>query len=370
MLQAIAMIAGFAILLWSLGLPSIRFADAANLTQVSDTLSDSSPAASSTHTVVFTTPTGVGNSETIQITFPAGFTGSSTIVAADVTFLDGVTSQTVVDGVPAAGQWGLTWSNNTFILTAAADESIAAGGTSTITVGNASGNRLSNPATPTNGNQSYEIDITAGASDSGSTRVVILDSVTVTAAVDTIFTFSVNGLPAGSSMNGDTSTGASGSTTIPFGELTANNATTVAQQLAVSTNAANGFTVTVQTDGQLESSTGADIDAFDDGVVSTLPATWSAPAGTVGSENTYGHWGVTSDDPSANRASEFGSQEYVGVDTTPVNVMSHTGPVNGTNEGGIGQGTTTVGYQIEISALQEAGDDYTAQLIYVATPTF
>ena len=40
MLKPIALIAGLAILLWSLGLPSLRFADAANVSSFSDTLTD------------------------------------------------------------------------------------------------------------------------------------------------------------------------------------------------------------------------------------------------------------------------------------------------------------------------------------------
>ena len=46
--------------------------------------------------------------------------------------------------------------------------------------------------------------------------------------------------------------------------------------------------------------------------------------------------------------------------------MGHTGPANAA---GVGIGTTTVGYKIELSSLQEAGD-YTTTLTYVATPTF
>ena len=73
MLKTIATIVGFAIILWSLGLPSLRFAEAANITDVSDTLSDSAPSAQSDHTFTFVTPSGVPNGATTTITFPAGF---------------------------------------------------------------------------------------------------------------------------------------------------------------------------------------------------------------------------------------------------------------------------------------------------------
>jgi len=367
MLQAIAVIASLALILWSLGLPSLRFADAANLIEVSDTLSDSSPSASSSHTFVFTSPTGIAAGEYATITMPTGFTAVSGITAADVTLATSSANTVGADctatdiGFTAVGQ------DLVFEFCATASNFLAANGTTTITVGDGTSNQIVNPSSPAGGNESYEVDILAGSSDSGSTRIVILDSVTVSASVDTIFQFEVGGVSAGTDVNGDTTTGTTGSTTIPFGTLSATGgATTTAQLLTVNTNASNGYTVTVQIDGPLESSTGADIDGFAEAVADD-PESWSPPLGTLGVEETYGHWGVTSDDATAGRSVEFGSQEYVGVTTTPRIVMGHTGPANGE---GVGVGTTTVGYKVQISALQEAGDDYTAQLTYIATPTF
>ena len=66
-LQATAAIVSLAILLWSLGLPSFHFVEAANVTTYSDTLSTSEPSVVSDHTIVFTTPTGVAAGETIII---------------------------------------------------------------------------------------------------------------------------------------------------------------------------------------------------------------------------------------------------------------------------------------------------------------
>ena len=47
--------------------------------------------------------------------------------------------------------------------------------------------------------------------------------------------------------------------------------------------------------------------------------------------------------------------------------MGNTGPADGTTAG---IGAARIGYQVQISALQEAGDDYTTTLRYIATPTF
>lgn len=368
MLQAIATIAILAVLFWSLGLPALRLADAANLTTVSDTVSDSTPSASSTHTFVFTTPTGLVNGQTATITMPVGFTGIAALTASDVT-LATTSAATIAANCSATDHIGFSTSGQNLVFEFCAGDGayIGAGGSTTITVGIGAADDITNPATE----GSYEINFTVGASDTGATRVVIINGVTVTASVDTIFTFSVSGTAAGTSMNGDTSTGNTTTTTIPFGTLTNGVATTSAQLLTVNTNAANGYSVTVLADGDLESSTGANINSFVDGSDTNDPVSWSAPTSVLGSSNTYGHWGVTTDDSSAQRgggSNEFASQEYVGVSsTTPHIVMGHTGPANGQ---GVGVGTTTVGYKIQISALQEAGDDYEAVLTYVATPTF
>jgi hypothetical protein len=66
LLQAMAFVVGLAIVLWSLGLPTFRFAEAANVRLVSDTLSDSAPSVPSNHTISFVTPTGVPNGDSIS----------------------------------------------------------------------------------------------------------------------------------------------------------------------------------------------------------------------------------------------------------------------------------------------------------------
>lgn len=369
LLKTIATIGGLAILLWSLGLPSLRFADAANITTVSDTLSDSAPSASSNHTITFTTPTGVANGGTIAITFPAGFNLSS-IVSTDV---DIASSSNFTVAANCSGSEPVSAAVSgqvlTFTFCSGDGGSLSAGATTTIkigqnaTFGTTGTNRIVNPASE----GSYEINFAVGSSDTGATRVVILNNVVVSAAVDTLFTFSVAGVAGGQTVNGDTTTGSSSSTSIPFGTLQPGVATTVAQTLTVNTNATNGYVVTVQVDQPLQSSTGADIDGFVDGSYTDTPTTWVAPASTLGSENTYGHWGITSDDATTTRAAQFGTSEYASASTSPRVVMSNNGPANGV---GTGVGTTKVGYKVQIGALQEAGDDYTATLTYVATPTF
>ena len=180
------------------------------------------------------------------------------------------------------------------------------------------------------------------------------------------------GVAGGTTVNtADTTGGTTTATTIPFGTINAGVASTAAQRLTVVTNARSGFAVTVKADSQMVSSNGADIDGFANGAYTTTPTAWTAPTGTPGSENTYGHWGLTSDDDSVTGGNLFnvgaGGNRYVSASTTPVEVFKHTGPANGTTQG---VGTTLVGYKVQRSALQEAAEDYTATLTYVATPVF
>lgn len=372
LLQALASVVGLAILLWSLGLPTFRFAEAANVRLVSDTLSDSAPSVPSNHTISFVTPTGVAPSEFIVLDFSNGPFGLGAVAFDDIDITDDGTDLSVTAGC-TGGDIGFSTSTNTISLEFCGITELPANGTTTIQIGTnatheATGNaQLTNPAVG-----SYEIDITAGSVDSGTTRVAIISPVVVTAAVDTSFTFTVAGVATGT-VNQEAITGSTSATSIPFGVLTQGSATTSAQQLSVSTNASYGFAVTVQVDQQLLSSTGADIDGFIDGAYTDTPVAWDPPTATISDEDTWGHWGLTTEDASltAGLTDPFDAggtgQLFVSASTTPVEVFRHNGPSDGVTAN---VGRTRVGYKVEISPLQEAGNDYTATLTYVATPVF
>lgn len=359
MLQAIAAIAGLAILLWSLGLPSLRFADAANLLDVSDTLSTSEPSVTATHTFVFTTPTGESGSD-IVISFEDSSFDISTVGAEDIT-ISTTTAYSVQNGAGAGQVWGVaTSSGATRTITLQNSGSIVLDPYATVTIAIAD---IVNP-----GVGSYGIDIDTGT-DVGGAHVAIVSPVVVTAAVDTSLTFTVGGVNGGTTVNGTTTTGATTDTTIPFGTLEVGVASTAAQSLAVVTNAANGFVVTTQMDGMLRTPTGSDIDGFIEGAYTDTPTDWQAPVGVAGQENTYGHWGVTTNDTSITESLNdyFADQQYVSASTSPIEVFRHDGPADGTTAH---VGLTQVAYTVQINGLQEAATDYTAEIVYVATPVF
>jgi hypothetical protein len=228
-------------------------------------------------------------------------------------------------------------------------------------------NHVTNPTTV----GSYKITIGGTQTDSGTAMVAILNQVTVTASVDTTLTFTVSGVASGNTINNETISTTTTATAIGFGTLASGTPVVGAQDLAVTTNAQNGFVVTVHEDQNLLSANGADIDLFSDGSAVSTPQPWATPTAALGVENTYGHIGLTSNDTDLN-GNEFFSGSVIKwagnfYPTTTRTVFSNSGPADGTTQNA---GRARVGYKILVSSLQEAANDYTNHLIYVCTPTF
>ncbi len=373
----VAMILIISTLLWATGAPLLmRHADAAQLLNVSDTLTDSNLGAGTKHVIRYTTASSTPAGGTIKIQFDAAGSAFSQIGSAATSTDISATGMTVVSNLaactggadrvyPVPNYNNGTDENITFTV---CPSNTVGTGAKTITIGTATSTPLiTNPAVT----GSYRVTISGSNGDYGDTRVAVLGNVTVTAAVDTIFTFTVAGLATSTSVNGDSTTGSTTATAIPFGTIAPGpgGAKVMGQRLTVVTNAANGFSVTVVENQNLLSATGADIDLFQDGVPVATPATWASPSNTLGSENSYGHIGVTSDDAITSNGAEFVGSKYAGNfgPGGPRQVFYHNLPSNGTVTG---VGTTDVAYKLEIGSLQEAGNDYTNTLTYVATPIF
>lgn len=365
--KGIATLLASALVLWALGMHLFSVAEAANLTSIRDTLGNSAPSEVSNHTFQFTLPAsgdGIAAGETIVVTFPAGFNMGS-VAFGDVDLSVGGSDQTLA-ATPSGATWGASVSGQN--LTLLSGSATAASGTQIIievgtnaTFGGTGTNQVTNPASI----QSYEFTIVAGVEDSGQFRVAIVDDVEVTANVDTTLTFIVSGTPNGTTIGSVPTTTATTTTsnTLPFETLTGGTSKTLAQDLSVATNAIQGYVVTVEQSQNLLSSTGADIDGFIDGAYTNTPTAWTAPSNNISNENTWGHWGLTSTDNDYFAVSDT----WVAASTTPRAIMAHNGPSDGTTPM---IGAARVGYQAEITALQEAGDDYSTTLTYIATPTF
>jgi hypothetical protein len=391
--RAIAFVTALALLAWSLGLPALLHrAEAAGLNSLSDTISDSDLGVNAAHRIVFTTPNGLtgyaAERQNFRVSFDpdsqafdfSGFTAGDVDLVQGATLVANAGACTVADPEIFVTVGG----GDTLDFTICENDTVASSTTFVIDVGTTTGgNLINNPSSATSTViriEGYDTgaNVLAGP-DAGDTRVVIIDDVTVTAAVDTIFTFSINPVGAGNTVNNDVTvtSGTSTATSVPFGTIAPGVAKLMAQELRVDTNALNGFSVTVQSDVTLTAGNGATIDPFDDGYATASSTLWAGPSGTMASTTTYGHWGLTSDDNfvSGSTYNKWGNGTTSGYATyvgnfvqNPVEVFYHNTAVE--NDVGQGVGSTTVAYKVEITTLQEAAKDYTATLTYIATPVF
>ena len=370
----IMIVLAIAVLLWATGAPLfLDHVKAANLSSVSDTLTNSNNGSYSGHTIQYTNSTSTIAGQTITVSldpdtsafteqgdaatsthFGMSYNGTNVAIVASCT----TNPQALV---ASTGTHGLL----TFTL--CAGTTIPGGDTVTIAMATTTGDFINPAATA-----SYRVLIGGTQLNSGETRVAILPNVTLTAAIATTFTFTVNGLATSTVIDNATTTASSTATALPFGTLVAGITSTLGQRLNVTTNARNGFVVTVQENQPPTSGAGAIINAFLDGATTTeaSPEPFTQPAGIINQFNTYSHIGLTTNDADIDSGKfvPATSTEYVGdFLTTAEPVFSNNGPADGVTQN-IGQ--AEVAYSIAISPLQAAGNDYTNILTYVATPTF
>ncbi len=362
-----------AVFFWASGAPFFSRALALQVTDFSDTLSTSKPGVGADHTLLFTTLSGVpADGTTIDIDIPVGF-DVSLIDEDDVDVADDGTELTtgpvcgaVQAAVSVAGQ------TITVEMCTGGGGAIAPGSVVRVKIGeHAVESGIGSAQVVNSVSLGYhEIGVGGSMEDVGYTGVVIVESVTASGAVETYLGFSVGGVPLGEGVNGDLTltTGTTTATSVPFGLVTYETEYVLAQDLFVTTNAGNGFTVTVEASGDLASDAGATIDSFTDGSALAVPAPWSQPAADTGNTDTYGHWGVTTEDNSLADGDSFDVARYAGnFIGVPREVMYATSSADGTTAH---IGATRVGYKLETSVMQEAAREYRTTLTYVATPIF
>lgn len=320
-------------------MPAVK---AGTMEKAEDTISDSDTGASNvTHTIKIDMVNDLAAGEIITLEFESGLDISSatTTCPANTTALD------------PSGQYLYCMVDAGHTLSSTTEW--------TITVTDAA-----NPLT----SKAYTVTISTNnaiEAETAEAMVYIIDNVTVTAHIPATLSFSIAGLATSSAVNTVTTTGSTTATEIAFGSIPPDTQKIMGQLLNVSTNATDGFTVTVQQDHNLETAAGSDIDTFANGVVAS--STWTAPSAQLGQEQTYGHMGITSDDDSLTDGNDYGDGIFTGFNgTNPLEVMYHNGPADGQTAH---IGSTTVAYAIEISDLQEAGD-YENSLTYICTPTY
>ena len=371
--KQIAVVLVASTLTWAIGVPVFfSTASAAQMSQVSMTASSSVPSVLGNFILRFTSTSTAASLSTVTVQFSVGNSAGasneydlSNLVVGDMsaTGMVIVSSCTATASELLFGSVSNSAGNRTVNFTVCSGDTVAAGAKS-ISFTN---NHIQNPSTV----QSYKVTVGGNFGDTGTAMTAIVNQVTVTASVDTTLTFTVTGVASGQSVNNESISTTSSATAIGFGTLASGTPVIAAQDLTVSTNAQNGFIVTVHEDQNLLSANGADIDLFSDGSAVFTPTAWATPTAALGVENSYGHFGLTSNDTDLN-ANEFFSGSVIkwtgafGPTTTRA-IFSHTGPADGVTQN---IGRARVGYKILVSSLQEAATDYTNRLIYVCTPTF
>lgn len=327
---------------------------------VTDTLSTSEPSADAKHTIKFTTVNpivGTVPGDPLNITFHADFAvpafafGDVSMTATGETYV----AKAACDA--SAGTYTVSVAGDVVSINLCQAATIPSAKEITLTLGTGA-TKITNPAAV----DDYEIILDNPATNqSQKIRVVTVDKVLMTAAVDPILSFTVSGTASGTAVNGATANTVTTSSAIDFLTLVPNEAKIAAQLLDVSTNARNGFIVTARTDSDFKSANGATIDGFNFAGASSTPSAWADPAGLVANDRTWGHVALTSSDITDTIIT--GANLWVGnFLQSPVTVMSEASSTRNKQ--------ATVGYEVMITDLQEAATDYKTNMIYVATPSF
>lgn len=338
----------------------VEVALAASLQNQSDTLSSSKVSTLSNHTIIFRTPTGVeAPTDTITITFPSEFGMGSFdfhnfAIQASAGSQSNCTSLSYTDKTvaasPAAGVWGVGQSGQVVTFTAPTDATtgeVATNACVRVMIGDNSGHggvkQITNPADPNN----YTILFGGTFGDTGNVSVAILtdDGVDVTSTVAQSLTFSISDSTIGF---GTLSASAARYAT---GNSSGSSSQTEAHNIIVATNAANGYTMTVN---------GTTLTA---GSYTIAPIGGTNTASTTGTEQFGLRMTATggSGAVSAPYAASGYAFDSAGFPSAPSETASSASPSAAT--------TYSVRYIANISDITEAAD-YSAAVTYAATANF
>lgn len=330
-----------------------QFVYAASLTALSDTLTSAKISTASNHDILFTTPTGITSGQTVVITFPSDFLIHASLTYTDVDVLDDGAQMTLAAS-PSGATWGVARTSGTVLTLTNGNVAVAAGSVVRVRIGTNATNQSTGVYQITNPSTTGTKVITVGGgtfADSGSISVQIItdDTVAVSATVQQAITFSIS------------------TSTIYFGNLASGGAKyasstntsgdsteTIAHTLAVSTNAASGYAITVQGQTLTSQQNSANTIDFIGG---------TAAASSAGTEQ-FGIRATKSGGVNGTIDATFAHASNYGYDATATTSVTFASGTSSTNTE-----TYSLRYLANIAGTTEAGT-YTANLIYVATANF
>lgn len=350
----------------------VQQAFAASLTNISDTLTTEVASTAADHTILFTTPTGVANAETITLTFQSDFDVSA-VVAADVA-ISGSTfgAMTVAADCSATDEASVGVAGQVITLTLCTGDGGLFVATETVTIA-ITNLHITNPTSA----GSYTLTIGGTMTDSGVGAISIVDSdvVTISATVDPSITFD---LDTGAALAANTAATYS----VALGTLTSGSVTTSGVSsvnyigMDLDTNASGGAVITVASDnatGLCSTSVTGDC----------IPYATTVAAGTAGFGICVGQ--ITAATEGVLATSAFSASGTLQTTTTAAEVSpsctttSHalgtaltnaTQTIINTNNNPVAGGRVEVLVKAGISGVTPAHNDYTNTLTFIATGTF
>ena len=169
-----------------------------------------------------------------------------------------------------------------------------------------------------------------------------------------VLSFSILGLPTGTSTGDVVIDVSSTATSVPFGILPIDTSIKAGHRFEISTNAEKGYQLFVYQRAAFLSSTGADIDPVTG--TNEDPDSWP----TNPSPSAFGYH-TGDDNLSGAFPARFSSGVYAQFDTSPKEISYSSLPVS--NE------KIDLVYRVEVSDLQSAGD-YSTNIVYVLVPNY
>ena len=216
--------------------------------------------------------------------------------------------------------------------------------------------------------------------DQSEVKIGVIDAVRVTATVDPQLTFTITGISSGATKCGVTGDVTTTALTVPFGDLTIGYYTDAAQLLTVTTNAANGYSVTAAENDQLgkdggacsgdgSGSTSCIVDANVTSMTHTTSQTWDSDSDGEVDGSTYG-FGYSLEEVSGGSTpaftttgATFVAKHFADLAASEAvqTIFSNTTSTNSDQ--------VNVCYRVAPSALNVAGD-YENYVVYTASASF
>jgi hypothetical protein len=376
MKKIISSVVILSLLLPILGIFSPSKAIAASVTTATDTLSRLAVSATSDHTIMFVTPTGVASTQNITLTFSAGFTGIGSMVGADFDFAinsggtctsGSWTEQAVVTSGATSSQWNIAGSSQVVTITSGGASAtvtagrcirLKAGLNATDTTGSGPGShQITNPGTV----QTATVTIAGSFGDSGIISIPTMDSdqVNVTATVNSALSFDIDVGTA----TGDNNTPYS----VPLGTLSSGTVT----------HSDNSSIKSIYLDGTTNSSGGLNVSVRNangaNGLVSSSNASDKIPSATAsmsaGTAN-YGLCVATSTLTGWSKSGTYTTTCATNSSTNGVVALSSTAADILTSSAPLSNGHAEVVVNATIATTTPGHSDYTDTLTFIATSSF